>query len=995
MPSGTLIPGAETHGFVTRNVTPIPALRGTAVELEHVKSGARILHLHVEDAENLFSISVPTPPPDDTGLPHILEHAVLAGSRKFPVREPFFEMLKSSMATFINAMTGPDCTYYPVASSVKQDLFNLAEVYFDAVFHPLLTEQTFMREGHHLAPADKQNPTGALTVSGIVYSEMKGVYSDPESRLFYTWLRRLLPETVYAWNYAGDPDAIPRLTYAQFKRFHDTHYHPSNARFYLYGDIPTANYLEFLGPRLAGFTRGQSHPIPARQPRWSQPQSCTAVYPIGPAEPLADKTYLTLNWLSGDALDPEQAVLLHVLTFILLGNEAAPLRKALIDSKLGQDLLASGDMDLGQEAVFAVGLKGSEPDRANAFEQQVLDTLRHIADQGLERERVEAAFQQVSYQYREILPMFPLHTLDRVMGAWIHGADPLLFLDRGRHLDACRRRYDADASLFSRLIRERLVGNPHRLLTVLKPDPEWQSRTDAALALRMQAERQQHTHEAMQRIAEQASEVEAQAGTPNSPEAIALLPQLGVRDLPAHPRHIPTTVTSLAGCVPLLRNDLFTNGVNYLHFDFALRGVPDELWPTLPHYCDAIAKLGAAGMDYERMARRVSASTGGISCRPVFLRHATDPSRAVWSLRFSCKALDDQIESALGVIHDLVFAVDPRDHDRLHDVLTQARANYRSDVMENGQSYAQWHAGRHLTAEGRLDEQCRGLPQLALTAQWCDRYAEEAVPLMERIEQLRDFILEPARLTISFTGSDRAHGSLQNAVEDWAKTMPSGGARRSASGRTDPSPHALDASEAAPREGLAVPIQVAHCAQALPAPRLDDPDSAALVIGSHLVRFDYLLSEIRLKGNAYGAGISYSPLAGTLFLTSYRDPHVARTLDVFARTPDFVRATGWSQADVDRAIIGVAKQDEKPLRPGEATAEALTRYLTGTTPELRDRFHAARLAVTPALARDALLNTLEAGLTTGPVCVVASREKLEDANKTLGAKGLSIADIAM
>jgi Zn-dependent M16 (insulinase) family peptidase len=210
-PDVSLTVGSLHSGFIIRRVTGIPALRGTAYEMEHLVSGARALHLQVDDSENLFSISIPTPPPDNTGLPHILEHAVLAGSRQFPVREPFFEMLKASLATFINAMTGPDCTYYPVASSVKQDLFNLAQVYFDAVFHPLLTEETFQREGHHLAPADRQSPSGPLTVSGIVYNEMKGVYSDPESRLFYTWIRQLLPDTAYALNYAGDPEAIPGL----------------------------------------------------------------------------------------------------------------------------------------------------------------------------------------------------------------------------------------------------------------------------------------------------------------------------------------------------------------------------------------------------------------------------------------------------------------------------------------------------------------------------------------------------------------------------------------------------------------------------------------------------------------------------------------------------------------------------------------------------------------------------------------------------------------
>lgn len=994
MPAVPLTPlaaGSIHHGFVIRSVTPVPALRGTAIEAEHRDSGARVLHLHVDDNENLFSISVPTPPPDNTGLPHILEHAVLAGSRRFPIREPFFEMLKSSLATFINAMTGPDCTYYPVSSTVKQDLFNLAEVYFDAVFHPLLTEETFLREGHHLAPLKPGEPAGPLTVSGIVYSEMKGVYSDPESRLFYTWIRHLLPGTPYALNYAGNPDFIPDLTFDRFKQFHATHYHPANARFYLYGDIATLDYLAFLEGRLRDLPRRNAPETPGRQPLWSQPRSCVEPYPVSPTEPTTAKTYLMLNWLTGDALDPELAVFRQVLSRILLGNEAAPLRKALVDSRLGQDLLDAGDMSLGREAVFTVGLKGSEPDRAVAFETLVLDTLNQIVGQGIDRERIEAAFQQVSYTCREILPMFPLHTLDRVVGAWIHGADPLLFLDMGRHLEACRRRFTAEPNLFIRLIREQLLANPHRLLTVLKPDAAGQAAAEAAFAQRMQAERSRRSDEALQAIATKAAAVERMAGTPNPPEAIALLPQLRVRDLPSRPRHLPTTVTTLASGIRCLRNDVFTNGVNYLQLDFDLGGLPESLWMALPRYRDAVAKLGAAGMDYQQMARRASASTGGLSCDTLFQRHAADADRAVWSLRFTCKTLDGQIDRALGVLHDLVFSLDPRDRGRLRDVLVQARADYRASIMDSGHTYAQRHAGRFLSAEGRLEELCRGIPQLALTARQCDRFDDEAAALMDRIEALRAFILDPARLTVSFTGCDAAHDAVRRALETWSGAM-AGRAPRNAS-REQFAPERLPPG--APREGLAVPIQVAHCAQAVAAPRLDHPSSAALAIGAHLVRFDYLLAEIRLKGNAYGAGMTYQPLAGTLVLSSFRDPHVARTLEVFTGTPDFVRRAAWTQQDVDRAIIGVAKQDERPLRPGEATGEALNRHLTGMTPDLRDRLHAARLKVTPAAAREALLAVLDAGLARGPVCVVADRAKLEEANLGPGRAGLEVADVIL
>lgn len=987
----------EVPGFIIRKTTPVPALRGTAIELEHELSGARILHLHSEDTENLFSISFPTPPPDDTGVPHILEHSVLAGSQKFPVREPFFEMLKSSMATFINAMTGPDCTYYPVSSNVEQDLFNLAEVYFDAVFHPLLTEGTFMREGHHLAPVNPDEPNGKLTVSGIVYNEMKGVLSSPESKLFYTWLPKLLPDTPYAKNYAGDPDAIPNLTYEQFKQFYTSHYHPANAFFYFYGNIPTTHYLKFLASRLAGFTRRVIEPVASRQPRWKAPVRCTETYPAAQDEPLADKTFLSLTWLTGDALDPEQAVLRNVLTYVLFGNEAAPLKKALVDSKLGQDILDCGDMALGPETIFSVGIKGSNPDKAEAFEQLVLSSLKSIADQGLPRELIEAAFQQTAYHYLEIVPMFPLHTMNHVLSAWVHGADPLTFLDMSRHLDACRRRYEADPQVFSRLIARSLVENTHRLTTIMAPDKSWQSRTDAAFDSRMQAEHNRRTEAECLEIAQKSAAIEADAGTANSPEKIALLPQLKVKDLPAKPRHISTSQSQISDMrsevkagVPVLRNDLFTNGVNYLRFSLDLTGLPEELWSFLPHYCEAITKLGAAGMNYEAMARRVSASTGGFACSPSFQSHAVIPGKPILTMRFACKALDAQVDKAMQVIHDLIFAVDPRDPNRLRDVLMQARAGYRSDIMENGHSYAQCHASRHLTPNGLLDEQCNGIPQAALAARLCDRFDAEAESLMERIERIRSFMLSPDRLVISFTGSDHAYNTMTSAFGDWLPTM-----KGTPLPSTSHVSHLTSHASSVAREGLAVPVQVAHCAQGMLAPKLNDPRAAALVIGTHLTRFEYFLPEIRLKGNAYGAGISYNPVAGVLFMTSFRDPHITRTLEIFSKTPAFVKAAEWTQADIDRAIIGTAKGDEKPFRPGEATGEALSQHLQGVTPELREAFYAARLAVTPAIARSALLETLEAGLKSSPICVLSSREKLAEANKTLAGNALSISDVVL
>lgn len=969
-----------------RNI-PIPGLRGIAREIEHVSTGAKILHVSADDCENLFSISFPTVPPDATGLPHILEHSVLAGSRRFPVREPFFEMLKMSMATFINAMTGQDCTYYPVSSTVRQDLFNLADVYFDAVFHPLLTEETFRREGHHFAPASRDNPLGPLAISGIVYNEMKGAYSSPETRLFFTWVKALLPDTIYARNSAGDPAAIPDLTYADFKRFYETHYHPSNAFFILYGDIPTEDYLAFLAPRLAAFDRREARFDVPRQSRWSKPRATHDTYPASAAEALEGKTYLTLHWIIGHAFDPEESVLRNVFSYVLLGNEAAPLKKALIDSRLGQDLVHSGVMDIGQEALFAVGLKGSDPDKAAAFESLVLAELKRLAAAPIERELIEAAFRQAAYEYLEIGSMFPVDVMGRLLGPWIFRVDPLRFADMAPHLTAARRRYANDPGIFNRMIRECLLDNPHRLLAVLRPDRDCEARAEAAIAERLRTVRAGLSDAEAASIARDAESMERAAGTPNTPESIALLPQLKLRDMPSRPRHIATSVSRIDHGPVLLRNDLFTKGVNYLSFNFDLHNLPSDLWVDLPRYCEALAKMGAAGMTYEHIARRTASYTGGIGASCMFHVPVSGGAAPVWGLRVSCKALDEQMEGALSLLSDVLFAVDPRDPRRLADLLGQSRAGYRAAVLESGQHLARLRAARGMNEESFLDDVNHGLPQLPIVARLCDGGDSALGDAMTRIERIRDFLHSNPRITVSFTGSDRAWDLLLAAIRQWMlriKAVPA-----------VPSTTGFRASTTSAREGLLAPIQVAHCVRVLQAQAFDHPDSCALAVGGRLVTFDYMLPEVRLKGNAYGAGCSYSPLSGLLTLSSFRDPHVVRTLGIFEGVREFVSSAGWTAEDVNRAIIGVAKDAERPLRPAEATGEALFRHLAGLTPDVREKRYAALLAVEPKAVRRSLLDAFDAGAARAATCVIAGRDKIEDANTQMAGMPLALTEVPL
>ena len=982
--------GEQLHGFEVKAVTPIDELRAVTIELAHRQSGARLLHLYTDDTENLFSINFPTPPSDDTGVPHILEHAVLAGSQKYPVKEPFFEMIKMSMATFINAMTSSDHTYYPVASNVKKDLFNLAEVYFDAVFHPLLTEETFKREGHHLAPTDPEDPTGDLKVTGIVYNEMKGVFSDPESLLYRAMTSRLLPDTLYACESGGDPDAIPELTYEQLKKFHETYYHPSNSYFFLYGDIPTSDYLSFLEDKLDKIPRNEASaalrplsPEVTHQSKWKSPQVVIDTYPVGADEPLTEKTYLMLSWFIGDATDPEEVVLGRILSLILLGNEAAPLRKAIIESKLGADLVYSGAGSIGAAATFYLLLKGSETDRVDAFTQLVTDTLTQVADSEIDSEKVEAAFQQATYHYQEVASMFPLRMLQRVIEGWIYEKDSNTFLKMGKTLADVRQQWQGNPAIFNELIRERLIENPHRLTSVLSPDREKQAKADADLVERMKETRAQFTDEQMKRIAADAAELERLNEQPNSPEALAKLPQLQVSDLPEKPRHIPTTIEDVGGRA-LLRNDVFANGVNYLVLNFDLQGLPEHLWTYLPRYTEAISKLGAADMDYAEIAHRTSAVTGGIGCSPGFSTHALDASRSLQNMRFHLKALDGKMDAALDVLHDLIFDVNPRDTERLRDVLVQAVAEYRTEMIQDGLNTAIHHASRGLSPEAHLSEIVFGLPQLHNSETLLSNFDELNADLICHIEAIRDFLLTRGRVTASFTGSDTTFEQTRTKLGEWLSTM-----------RDEPIPSepiAFQPFDTPPREGLAGPIQIAYCAHVMPAPHYSHPDSTLLSIGAHILRLDYIMSEIRFKGNAYGAYFTYSPFDAHLYQASYRDPHVARTLNVFKQAADYVKQVEWTQTDIDRAIIATAKNAEKPIRPSQAASDALSQYLVGQTREMREERYAQLRRATPAEVKRALLQLLEENQDRAAVCVVSSREKLEAANHEL-AQPLVIEDI--
>ncbi|MDP9173743.1 MAG: insulinase family protein [Planctomycetota bacterium] len=970
------------NGFVVRRATPMPNLRSIAYELEHQKTGARILHLHNDDSENLFSVTFPTPPPDDTGVPHILEHSVLAGSQKYRVKDPFFEMIKCSMATFINAMTSSDHTAYPVASNVRQDFYNLAEVYWDAVFHPLLTEATFQREGHHLELANKDDPKSDLIIKGIVYNEMKGGRSSPESKVHDLIEKGLWPDTPYGKDSGGDPDHIPELTWQGLRDFHQTFYHPSNAYIFLYGDISTVDHLDFLRERLDGFAKTQVHPNLLPQPRWSQPRIKADVYPVAPNDATAGKTFIVLNWLVGASTDAQEVFALSALERILLGNQAAPLRKALIDSKLGEDLAHSGFWSNGIDTSFHIGLKGSEPNRLEQVTQLILHTLAKIAEEGISKDRFDAAMQQLAYSNLEITPGFPLHLMSAVTSMWQHGADPLAMLHADELLARLKHDFTEDPRLFSRLIQQKLLENPHRLTLVVQPDGEIQGRKDAEFAESMKKRKQAMSPEQIETIRQNQVKLEALLNQPNPPAAVASLPQLHVKDLPRQPRHIPTTVESLPGGGEILNSHVFANGVNYLHLSFDLTGLPMGLYPYLALYSDCVHKMGAAGDDYIAMAQRVSAFTGGVGFGTGISTRVDDAKKTLRQATFTTKFLDDNVDSALSVLRDLVFEMNPRDTHRLKDVLLQSRAAQRSRPSRDGMGIALRHAARGLNLEAFLHEITSGLPLIHFYEQ---ATRENPDALIQRIEQIRAFLLNRARITASFTGSELVYETVRRHLADWTGAM-----------RSEPVVDVTIGFEPfaqPPREGLAAPMNAAYCTMVMPAPHISHPDTPRLAVAARLLSLGYVLDEVRFKGTAYGGGCGYNGSGQVWTFHSYRDPWVNRTLDVYRGALAHVRGAAWTQPEVDRAIIGTAKEGERPIRPPQAAGLALWRHLTGDSPDSRNARHAGLLDVKLADIGRVLTTQFETNSGVASVCVVSSREKLEEANRQRPQTPLEIRDI--
>ena len=982
LPSISLQPGEKIQNFKAIKITPLPTIQCVAYLLEHEKSGAKLLHLHTNDTENLFAIALRTPPPDDTGLPHILEHTVLCGSRKYPVKDPFVELLKTSMATFLNAMTYPDKTVYPCASVNKKDFFNLASVYADAVFFPLLREEHFKQEGHHLEPLDLDDPINSpLIIKGIVYNEMKGAYSDLDNLISRYTSRSICPDTPYGLDSGGDPEKIPELTYEQFVAFHKTYYHPSNSLIFVYGNIPTEEHLKFLDENCLGqFSRIEIDTSIPLQPRWRKPIYQKIPYPIGHEESLAKKSAVVVTYLTNDVTDAITTLAMKVLDYYLLGNPASPLRKALIDSQLGEELTESGYADYQRDTFFTVGLKGTEPEYQEKIVKIIYDTIKKEVEQGLDPEKLETAFHQIEMESLEIKEMYPLRLMDRTYRSWLYDADPLINLQVRELLEELRSRYRTESGFFESVLKEQLVDNPHHSILTFVPDKELLSKKEEALNKKLAEIKAKMSEDELRRLAEEAKRLQKMQMSPNPPDALATLPRLSLADVPEEPIELPTSTEAASG-VLFLHTDIFSNGLNYIAISVDLRGISEDLIDYLPVYGDAVVKMGAGPYDYVKMAEREAAVCSGIGVGLSSKGTVEEPDLFRPAMTFYTKGLERNLEKMTDVLKERFLQPDFSDKARLKDVLYQGRVARRSSIIPNGGRYAALFASRNLSKNCEVSERISGVTQLKLFDMLLQDFDSNADELIYKLNEINEFIKATNRITVSFVGTMENFDCFRQRLMEDLQVLPK--TEVSDSGTTfEPSQGSLD--------GLATPADVAFVALAAKSISASHQDAPILALLSTQLSYGYLWEKIRVHGGAYGARAEFNSLQGVFDFWSYRDPFIVETIETFKKTFEFIdKEMDISPKAVEQYIIGSIKGLDKPIRPGSAVGIALERFLTGQDYQFRKGFRLRLMACSGEQIKKVNKEILAPAFEKPSVCVLSSRERLEDA----GIKEMKITDL--
>lgn len=972
--------GESYNGFTVTKVVDLPELKCTLRELVHQKSGAQVMHLGCDDSENLFCLSFKTLPSSSNGVAHILEHTVLCGSRKFPVKDPFFAMNRRSLNTFMNALTGPDFTCYPAATQVEKDFYNLLDVYLDAVFHPELKEASFLQEGHRLEFREPTEPKTPLEYRGIVFNEMKGNLSSADTRLWHAMLAALFPHLPYGYNSGGDPRDIPKLSYSELIAFHETYYHPSRCLFFFYGNFPLQKHLDFIAEKTLNAIP-KSAPLASipLQPRFKEPKQVESYFPINEGEELSQKTMIAFGWLAMPVLAQEEVLALSVLDSILMDTDGSLLKHPLLQSKLCIHADAFMDIEMS-EVPYLIVCKGCEKENADALQEKLFKSLEKIAREGIAPHLIDTAIHQLEFARTEISgegSPFGLTLFMRSALAKQHGCPPENALVIHSLFETLRER-TKDRSYLPSLIRKYFLNNPHMVRLTMLPDP--------ALASKEASEERQHldkiqknlTQKEVQTILQQREKL-ALYQKETEHQNLNILPKVGLEDVPLLVQNLPLHRERF-GNLEVFHHACFTNQILYVDLVFDLPALKEEELPYLQLLTAIIPEVGVGPRDYLSNLEYMQTHTGGIGAAVALHVQSASPSLATPSIVLRGKALYRKADKLFTLLNEIVTSLRLNEPERIVELILQLDTSLQNRFNRNALRYALHTALSGFSIPLHLNNSLHGLPYFKAIQQIAKSAPKKKGAIVEKLCSMKERLFsQPPHLVISC--DEEMFSTLKKEQFFGLGNLP---IKEETRWKNDFS--------LAPATSHATPISspVAFTVEAFSSIHYLHPHAPALSCAMPLFENTILHRKIREEGGAYGTGASFNPNFGNFYFHSYRDPQIAQTLTTFQLAIEMLASGQFDQRDLEEAKLGVIQGMDHPIPPGARAATAYNLWRDGKTPELRQRYRDTLLSLTKKELEQVIQKEIQSKKEKGVIVSFASRELLESQNSLLGKKALPI-----
>lgn len=944
----------------------IKDLNSMSYLLRHKKTGAKVALLENEDENKVFYIGFRTPPENSTGVAHILEHSVLCGSRSFPVKDPFVELVKGSLNTFLNAMTYPDKTIYPVASCNDKDFQNLMHVYLDAVFYPRIydTDKIFRQEGWHY---ELDSPEGELKINGVVYNEMKGAFSSPDDLLFREQMKSLYPDTPYGKVSGGDPAVIPQLSYEEFLEFHRQYYHPSNAYIYLYGNMDMAEKLVFLDEQyLSDFERLEIDSSIREQEPFPALRKVVREYPISDDAQEKESGYISYNMTAGDCLDPELCVAFQVLDYALCSAPGAPLKQVLLDHSMGKDVYSDYSNGIRQP-FFTVAASDTDTEKARLFVELVDQELERISKEGFDRKALLAGLNHLEFKYREAdfgrYPkglMYGLQMLD----SWLY-ADNEPFLHIEANETFAKLREKAGQGYFEKLVQNYLIDNPHRSLVILQPKKGMAKEQEEALKQQLADIKAAMSKEQLEEIIADHRALTAYQEQEDSKEALATIPMLAREDIGREARKLINEKKQI-GQIPALRHMMFTNGIAYIRLVFSLEQVPERLYPYVGILKACLGLLNTANYSYGELCNEIDLCTGGMGAVNNVYGNVENTDDCKATLELKTKVLYDHIDRAMQLLQEIVMTSDFTDEKRLLEILSECQSQMQSQMMARGDGAAMNRALAYGSVSGVISETLSGIPYFRLVSRIQGHFEEEKEALIKALQELATIIFRKENLLVDYVGTEEGWDKLETEAGHFAESLYTVSVEK---GCYVPVPQRR-------QEGFMTPGQVLYVCRAGNFKKKGLPYKGTLRFLKVMMEYEYLWMNIRVKGGAYGCMCGFGR-SGESYFVSYRDPNLKNTVEIYEKAADTVAEFTADERTMTQFIIGAVSDMDTPMNPAAYGLFSLSAYQSGITQQMLDQERAQLLNATQEDIRG-LAEYIRAFMQDDFLCVVGNAQKIKE-----------------